>query len=140
MSLSVLVGSHLFVSSSCVFLISQLCKPFLDQGKAVFNVEYNLGKTMCNDANAMGLDTIVKVSRKNLPPVSCVFVFSSHFTILSTGRTPGKLPCVGYRTITGTVRNNSSSSSVSTTAVDININTGRTQLAHVWHTQLAHIC
>lgn len=36
--------------------------PFLEKGKAVFNVEYNLGKSMCDQANIMGLDTIVKVS------------------------------------------------------------------------------
>ena len=37
--------------------------PFLEKGKAVFNVEYNLGKSMCDQANIMGLDTIVKVSQ-----------------------------------------------------------------------------
>ncbi|CAN0528302.1 unnamed protein product, partial [Scytosiphon promiscuus] len=43
-----------------VFDISQTLEPFIAQGKAVFNVEYNLGTSMCSDANTMGLDTIVK--------------------------------------------------------------------------------
>ncbi|CAM9416197.1 unnamed protein product, partial [Laminaria digitata] len=33
---------------------------FLLHNKPVFNVEYNLGMTMCNAANDLGLDTIVK--------------------------------------------------------------------------------
>lgn len=34
---------------------------FLAEGKPVFNVEYNLDDSVCDEANALGLDTILKV-------------------------------------------------------------------------------
>lgn len=36
-------------------------KTFLAQGKPVFNVEYDGEKSVCDEANALGLDTILKV-------------------------------------------------------------------------------
>ena len=47
-----------------LFSISQeYTDTFLAQGKPVFNVEYNLGMSVCDSSNKMGLDTIVKVSQ-----------------------------------------------------------------------------
>ncbi|CAN0161743.1 unnamed protein product [Scytosiphon promiscuus] len=45
---------------------------FLGQGKPVFNVEYNLGKAVCDEANALGLDTILKDYDLKAPLCSCV--------------------------------------------------------------------
>ena len=43
--------------------ISQKYKnTFLAEDKPVFNVEYNLGLSVCDSSNKLGLDTIVKVS------------------------------------------------------------------------------
>ncbi|CAN0288954.1 unnamed protein product [Ectocarpus fasciculatus] len=45
---------------------------FLAEGKPVFNVEYNLGTSVCDEANALGLDTILKNYDLGAPFCSCV--------------------------------------------------------------------
>ncbi|CAB1105247.1 unnamed protein product [Ectocarpus sp. CCAP 1310/34] len=45
---------------------------FLAEGKPVYNVEYNLGNSVCDEANALGLDTILKSYDLDAAFCSCV--------------------------------------------------------------------
>lgn len=67
---------HIFFSSLLSSSLSQeYVHTFLDNDKPVFNVEYNLGKSICDSANKMGLDTIVKVRTTVRPKPVCVCIF-----------------------------------------------------------------